>query len=171
MLEILRTGTSYAPTSTMTPKSAQHLGSHHTPSQDDIDMDRFLSSCGIRDPGFQLGAWGAEEDKNACDQETSHAETDEVEHESLSCGKRSVSQESHILTSDCGEALVFSFESASLQEDNCLSPRRVQFCECPVTEINYYPKPPSGDWSLLYYSAHELQKMLDERAAEKKTSD
>ena len=41
-------------------------------------------------------------------------------------------------------------------------PRTVRFAPCLVSDIHYRPRTTNAEWNQYYYSAHELQSMIDE---------
>jgi hypothetical protein len=45
-------------------------------------------------------------------------------------------------------------------------PRKVSFCHTLVTEVRYYERAAYEDYKNLYYTAHELQRMIDEFVAQ-----
>ncbi|GFH59412.1 predicted protein [Chaetoceros tenuissimus] len=49
--------------------------------------------------------------------------------------------------------------------DKC---KRVRFPKNVVTEIRYRPEVEKKDWNKLYYSSHELQRMIDSNSKQKK---
>lgn len=56
---------------------------------------------------------------------------------------------------------------SSLEPDEnllCCSPRRVRFSE--ITQVRFVTSTLPEDWSRLYYSGHEIQKMMDDHRAE-----
>eukprot|EP00566_Odontella_aurita_P026548 CAMPEP_0113576922 /NCGR_PEP_ID=MMETSP0015_2-20120614/28580_1 /TAXON_ID=2838 /ORGANISM="Odontella" /LENGTH=172 /DNA_ID=CAMNT_0000480441 /DNA_START=227 /DNA_END=742 /DNA_ORIENTATION=+ /assembly_acc=CAM_ASM_000160 len=44
--------------------------------------------------------------------------------------------------------------------------KKVSFSDSLVSQVNYRPKTTEEEWSKLYYTAHEIQKMWDESRAE-----
>jgi len=53
--------------------------------------------------------------------------------------------------------------------NNQSSSTRVHFCECLVTEINEYPRPPSDIGHLLHYSGQEIQQFKNEYDRERRS--
>jgi len=107
---------------------------------DFLDITAFAAGA-----SFSLAAWGAAAPCHACE----HDDKEEQLHKPKSWHRSS-------FESDRDNWSVSSSEEASVT-----SGRRVRF-STSEPQVRHYTKPTSDDWSLLYYSCHELQKIVDE---------
>ena len=112
-------------------------------NENDVDV---LFRPPIIGASFQLGAWGP------CHQEEESGKmvcTSEDDKDDCSCSL-CISSETQDRDNETGDR--------ANEDEGTL--RRVSFCEKP--QVRHYTKVLPEEWNRLYYSCHEIQKMMDE---------
>lgn len=90
-----------------------------------------------------------------------HIYTKHMVHETRECSEH----EESVSSTDENEEKSFEYNASSHVQGDCVFKSKachVRFKSSVVTEIHLCPKIKASEYSLLYYSAHELQKLLDD---------
>ena len=118
-------------------------------ADDFLDITAFASGA-----TFTLASWGPCHDVDD-DDDDSDDDDDNINNNKeqvLTPWRTLLPQHEH---DDC-----WSSASLSSSEHNILARRKVRFHDTP--QIRHYDKPTEEHWSRLYYSCHELQKIVDD---------
>lgn len=150
---------------------------------------------GITTPSFSLGAWGDKtaqvvspddgptfvfprscRDPDWDDDDDDHDDDDDNNSE---CWSVASSQQSIDCDDADDNATEADDDSVLVELDNYLAmntddaqqqmenrPRKVNFCHTLVTDVRYYERAEYKDYKDLYYTAHELQRIIDEFVAQ-----
>jgi hypothetical protein len=158
------------------------------PQHEDCD-DTFVVP-GITAPSFSLGAWGdktakvAPDDgptfvfsRSCCRNPNRDDDDDNDGDDDSDCWSVASSQRSIKGGDDAANVSEGDDDSVLAEVDDFLAmnpevedgvknrPRKVNFCHTLVSDVRYYERAAYEDYKNLYYTAHELQRMIDENVA------
>ena len=156
-----------------------------------VEADLAFFSPGITSASFALSAWGSSDhdtpaqaygrpsfpeclDSPSWDEGDTDADEGDDQSESLSVsscensGKcEKMDYDYNIILTEIDECLSWDPLSQPRDEvDNLLSTRKVHFCPEVVSNVCYFERAASEDHKNMYYTAHELQRMIDDFVAQ-----
>ena len=173
---------------------SNHCEQPHTtmvkPQHEDCD-DTFVFP-GITAPSFSLGAWGdktaqvAPDDgptfvfsRSCCrdsnwDDDDDNDGDDDSECWSVASYQQSVECDDAAINVSEGDDdsvlaeldTYLAMNTDELEDVVKNRPRKVNFCHTLVSDVRYYERAAYEDYKNLYYTAHELQRMIDEYVAQ-----